>query len=100
MANPIIQQESNGLQDQFNSLVDSNNILKEQVDSLQRVISDTRDSIQNMLQQQPSDTTFSLTSYDWSTILWLLSCIVIGGGLLWGIWRFWEKVIPSQYKAL
>ena len=99
MANPIIQQESNGLQDQFNSLVDSNNILKEQVDSLQREISDTRDSIQNMLQQQPSDTTFSLTSYDWSTILWLLSCIVIGGGLLWGIWRFWEKVIPSQYKA-
>lgn len=98
MAKPDIQQQIDGLQHHIDSLVNNNNLLKHQVDSLQQSINSTRDSLQNMLQQNPSDTVSSISGYDWEMILWLLFCIAIGCGLLWGIWCLLRNTLPSQYK--
>lgn len=98
MAKSDIQQQIDGLQHHIDSLLDNNNLLKHQVDSLQQSINSTRDSLQNMLQQNPSDTVSSISSYDWEMILWLLFCIVIGCGLLWGIWCLLRNTLPSRYK--
>jgi cell division septum initiation protein DivIVA len=60
MAKSDIQQQIDGLQHHIDSLLDNNNLLKHQVDSLQQSINSTRDSLQNMLQQNPSDTVSSI----------------------------------------
>lgn len=99
MAKSNIPQQTNELQDQLDSLVENNNFLTNQIDSLQQTISITRDSLQKMLSQDPSETASSISNYDWGTVLCLLFFIVIVGALSWGIWRLWRNVISAQYKT-